>query len=108
MRIRWINCALLLLLLLPISTLASDHAEARFQMASAGEAVAEVTLSAPGASWSTPGAEGTLATLSVDGQYNQDILVVRGAEPAKFKVFLGPLAAGSHVLSVMRNAPWAD
>jgi hypothetical protein len=100
-------CAVLLAFALMTGAFAADRGEARFQMASAGEAVAELTLSAPGASWDKPGAEGALATLSVDGQYNQDILVVRGEQPAKFKVFLGPLAAGSHTLSVARNARWS-
>src|SRR3954468_839893 len=107
MRIRESGLAFLLILAAAGGAFAADHAEARFQMSSAGEAVAELTLSAPGASWDKPGAEGTVATLSVDGQYNQDILVVRGTEPAKFKVFLGPVAAGNHTLSVIRNARWS-
>src|SRR5689334_1459205 len=76
--------AVLLAFLLASSAFAADHGAARFQMASAGEAVAELTLSAPGASWDKPGAEGALATLGVDGQYNQDILVVRGEQASKF------------------------
>ena len=86
---------------------AADHADVSFRMTNAGEAVAEITLSAPGASWERPGAEGSVATLSVDGQYNQDILVVRGEEPARFKVFLGPLNAGNHRLSIQRNSQYS-
>src|SRR4051812_37634235 len=99
MRLFAVRCASLLLLVHSIA-FAADHAESRFQMPTAGEAIAELTLSAPVASWDKPGAEGSVATLTVDGQYNQDTLVVRGAEPSQFKVFLGPLAAGNHVLSV--------
>lgn len=106
MRGSFLGCTLCLLLVRSLA-FAADHAESRFQMSSGGEAVAELTLSAPGASWDKPGAEGSVATLSVDGKYNQDILVVRGSEPAKFSVFLGPLAAGSHVVSVQRNAQWS-
>jgi hypothetical protein len=103
MRKRAIWGALWVLLATVDVAFSADRGELKFQMPAAGEAIAELMLSAPGASWDKPGAEGALATLSVDGQYNQDILVVRGAEPAKFKVFLGPVGAGSHTLSIVRN-----
>ena len=106
MRMFALRCALSLLWVQSIA-FAADHAEVRFQMPANGEAVAELTLSAPGAAWDKPGAEGSVATLSVDGKYNQDILVVRGTEPAKFTVFLGPLSSGNHVLAVQRNAQWS-
>jgi len=55
------------------------HAAGRefsFQLPAPAEAVAEITLQAPGASWGKSGAEAPLAKLSVDGAYNQDIVVV--------------------------------
>ena len=97
----------LLILLVPSFAIAADHAEITFKTSAAAETVAEITLSAPGAAWDKPGSEGAVATLSVDGQYNQDVLVVRGSEPAKFKVFLGPLPAGDHRLSIQRNAQYS-
>ena len=39
-----------------------------------------ITATAPGASWDKPGAEGTVATIYLDGKYNQDLLIVRGAK----------------------------
>lgn len=106
MPVRSLRWAILVVVLSSVG-FASDHADLRFNMPAAGEAVAEVTLSAPGASWEKAGAEGSVATLTVDGQYNQDILVVRGADAAKFTVFLGPLTAGPHTLSVKRNPQWS-
>lgn len=96
-----------LFLSLPCVAWANDHAEMKFQMSAAAEAIAELTLAAPTASWDKAGAEGAVATVTVDGQYNQDILVVRGAEPSKFSIFLGPLPAGNHVVSVSRNPKWS-
>ena len=96
-----------LVLLVPALAFAADRAEIRFQLSANAEAVAEMTLSAPNASWDKAGSEGSVATLSVDGQYNQDVLVVRGSEPSEFKVFLGPLPAGEHKLSVRRNEQWS-
>jgi hypothetical protein len=81
--------------------------EFQFQMPAAGEAVAEIAASAPGASWERAGAEGTVATISVDGEYNQDLILTRGEEQQTFRVFLGPLAAGAHTLRIVRNERWS-
>ncbi len=78
-----------------------------FQLPAAAEAVAEVTALSPGSAWQTPGAEAALATVTVDGAYNQDIAVFHGAEPWTYQVFLGRLAAGTHRLTIERNARWS-
>jgi hypothetical protein len=87
------------------------HAAGRefsFQLPAPAEAVAEITLQAPGASWGKSGAEAPLAKLSVDGAYNQDIVVVsHGPAPWTYRVFLGRLAAGSHHLTIERNDRWS-
>lgn len=69
--------------------------------------MAEVTASAPGASWGRPGAEASLATVYLDGEYNQDIVVDHGSEVWTYSIFLGPLRAGSHRLRLERNAQWS-
>jgi hypothetical protein len=76
-------------------------------MPRAGEAFAEITASAPGASWDHVGAEGSIATVWLDGEYNQDLILTRGEEPEKFRVFLGPVSAGAHTLRVARNERWS-
>jgi hypothetical protein len=82
------------------------HAAGRefsFQLAAPAEAVAEITVQAPGASWGKSGAEAPLAKLSLDGAYNQDIVVVsHGPVPWTYRVFLGRLAAGIHHLTIER------
>jgi len=88
-------------------SLAAEQDSVRFTMATTAEAVAEITASAPGASWETTGAEASVADISVDGQYNQNLVLYRGAQSSVFKVFLGPLAAGAHTIRVQRNAEWS-
>jgi hypothetical protein len=87
------------------------HAAGRefpFQLSAPAEAVAEMTVQAPGASWAKSGAEAPLARLSVDGAYNQDIVVIsHGPAPWTYRVFLGRLAAGTHRLMIERNDRWS-
>ena len=78
-----------------------------FTLPAAGEALAEITAASPGAQWGKSGAEAADATLTLDGAYNQDILLYMGAEPWTYRVFLGPLSAGTHRLTLTRNAQWS-
>ena len=71
-----------------------------FTAATAGEGVLDVTVSAPGVSWGTAGAESAVASLSVDGRYQSD-LVVTSATPVARSVALGSLSAGQHTLSAV-------
>lgn len=97
-----------LLLLAPQSNSRPDATrESQFQLSAAGEAIAEITASAPGASWERAGAEGTVATISIDGQYNQDLILTRGPEAQTFRIFLGPISAGAHRLEIARNQRWS-
>src|SRR5438270_5693371 len=83
-----IRQSLAVLVLLLCAAVAAAQRDYPFQLAAAGEAIAEITATAPGASWDKPGAEGTVATIYLDGKYNQDLLIVRGAEESRFRVFL--------------------
>jgi len=85
----------------------ADQRDTRFEVAAGAESIAEITASAPSASWDKPGAEGTVATVYVDGEYNQDIALVQGAFPMTYRIFLGPLRPGSHLLRVVRNDRWS-
>lgn len=86
---------------------AGNSLEIRFVLEAPGEVIAEVTASAPGASWNRPGAEAAVVTLYVDDRYNQDVVLFQGAERWTYKVFLGPLEAGTHRLRVERNPQWS-
>jgi hypothetical protein len=86
---------------------ASSNREFLFTVSAPSEGVAEITASAPGASWGKPGAEASVATVYLDGEYNQDIVIDHGSVPWTYRVFLGPLTAGSHRLRIERNARWS-
>lgn len=78
-----------------------------FVLTAPGEAVAEIVASNPAGSWQTPGAEAAVATVEVDGQYNQDVVIDRGPEPQSYSVFLGPISSGRHRLHIDRSARWS-
>lgn len=86
---------------------ATASQEIRFELVAPAEAVAEITASAPSASWQRPGAEAAVATVFVDGRYNQDVVIFHGAQRWIYRVLLGPLEAGTHHLRVERNAQWS-
>ena len=90
-------------LLTPICCAAQGLYTTTFTAASAGEAVAEIQASAPGASWDKPGAEGASVSIALDGAYNQDVMIYLGAQSWPYRVFLGPVAAGKHQITIARN-----
>jgi len=78
-----------------------------FTMSGAGEALAEISASAPGAAWDKPDAEAAVATLAIDDVYNQDVLLYMGSQQWTYRVFLGPMTAGQHRLTLARNPQWS-
>lgn len=72
-----------------------------------GEVVAHLELSSPGSDWAQPGREAALATVLIDGQPQQHLMVVTGSASLKTSVFLGPLAEGRHKLEVQRHATYS-
>src|SRR5438270_12695973 len=73
-----------------------------FVVNTSGEAVADIVSSSPGSSWQKPGAEAAVATIELDGAYNQDLVIDRGAASQTYSVFLGPIPSGRHRLHVER------
>lgn len=63
----------------------------------------EIEARAPFASWSRKGAEAAAVLISVNGSYNQDLLLWAGDEVYKYRVMLGRLAKGRHKISVSLN-----
>lgn len=92
-----------LLLVLFLATCAPAQSNFRFNANAAGEAVADIQASAVG-SWGQRGGEAPMATLALDGNYNQDIMLARGLDAATYRVFLGPVSAGAHRITLTRNA----
>ena len=65
--------------------------------ASAGEAILDLTVSAPEVSWVSAGSESAVVSLSIDGRYQSDIVVMSDTPTAR-SIALGALAAGGHIL----------
>lgn len=64
----------------------------------------EVEARSPGASWAMKGAEACDLSISVDGEYNQDLLLWSGDQITTYRVMLGRLSKGSHTIAVSINA----
>ena len=65
----------------------------------------EINARSPGASWAREGAESAALLISVDGVYNQDLLLWAGDELFQYRVMLGHLARGKHTVSLALNLP---
>src|SRR2546422_2547490 len=63
----------------------------------------EIEARSPGASWAREGAEAAALLVSVDGVYNQDLLLWAGDELFPYRVMLGHLPRGKHTVSVALN-----
>ena len=63
----------------------------------------EIEARSPGASWGREGAEAAALLVSVDGVYNQDLLLWAGDEFFPYRVMLGRLTRGRHTVSVALN-----
>jgi hypothetical protein len=59
---------------------------------------AAITATCAGCAWGVKGREAAVLALRVDGRYALDVPLVRGAGPAVYRVLLGPLGAGTHVV----------
>ncbi|MGI8743333.1 MAG: hypothetical protein ACR2NN_12335 [Bryobacteraceae bacterium] len=89
-------CALMILLFASCV----DVRAQTFQAHQGSEIVAELDLSAPGMDWAAEGHEAALVTVLIDGKPQQNIMLYAGADRHTYPVFLGPLAAGEHKLSL--------
>lgn len=70
-----------------------------FLAPTSGEALLDVTASAPRADWGVPGRESAVVAVSVDGTYATD-LVVPSDEPTPRDLALGTVARGKHRLTL--------
>jgi hypothetical protein len=65
----------------------------------------EIEARSPGASWAREGAEAAALLVSVDGVHNQDVLLWAGDEVFQYRIMLGRLSKGKHMVSVSLNLP---
>jgi hypothetical protein len=74
-----------------------------FELTDDMEVGLEIQARSPGASWAREGAEAAGLLISVDGVYNQDLLLWAGDELFEYRVMLGRLTKGKHKVSVALN-----
>ncbi len=74
-----------------------------FKLTEEMEVGLEIEARSPGASWAREGAEAAALLVSVDGVYNQDLLLWAGDELFPYRVALGHLPKGKHTVSVALN-----
>lgn len=67
------------------------------------EVALDIEARAPGASWARKGAEAAALVVTVDGVYNQDVMLWAGGTFYKYRVMLGRLSKGRHTVSVSLN-----
>lgn len=94
-------------LLVPLLVWMPVRAQSRsfpFLLEKSAEVVAELELASPGSDWSQPGREAAVAAVTVDGHTEQHVFVFGEKDSRRYRVFLGPLAAGEHTLAVARDA----
>ncbi|MCA1602747.1 MAG: hypothetical protein LC776_14305, partial [Acidobacteria bacterium] len=63
----------------------------------------EIEARSPDTAWVREGAEASALLISVDGKYNQDLLLWAGGEFFNYRVMLGRLSRGKHTVSVALN-----
>ncbi len=80
----------------------NQSAELTMEALGDGDDIALALLLSPGfARWSDQGRESVVLTVTVDGVYNQDIVVF--GPQREYRIFTGPLRAGKHVVRLVHN-----
>jgi hypothetical protein len=79
----------------------------RFQIDRAGEAVADLVLSSPGADWARAGREAAMADVRVDDGPPFQLMLYAGEAVRKYSVFLGHLGPGQHRIVIERNRTYS-
>src|SRR6185436_18498842 len=86
------------------SVAAQSLLEKRFRVENnEAEVLLELKAAAPHTSWAETGSEAAVATVLVDGKYNQDIFLFAGERGFSYKVMVGRFQPGEHTLRVDFN-----
>jgi hypothetical protein len=86
---------------------AQTIAEKKFHAATEAEVLLDLTASAPGADWGAQGREAAAATIFVDGQYQQDLLLFNGARQHTYQLLLGRQQPGEHTCRIELNRKYS-
>jgi hypothetical protein len=87
----------------PGGQVAPDKAlDTAFNLDAEGEGVLDLTAHVPGADWELVGREAATVRLSVDGVYNQDVVLNLGEQTHTYRLALGAVKPGIHTLRIER------
>ncbi|MGI8897836.1 MAG: hypothetical protein ACR2IB_05525 [Pyrinomonadaceae bacterium] len=87
----------------PKNTPSLPLASESFDLSDDMEVGLEIEARAPDTSWMRKGAEAAALLISVDGMYNQDLLLWAGGELFRYRIMLGRFPRGRHTVSVTLN-----
>src|SRR5437763_336691 len=100
---KWLTLGMLLVTApVPQAAQAQPYVQT-FTVATAAEVVATITAACMRCDWGSAGREAVVLELAVDGAYSQHVVLTR-SETAAYRVMLGMLPAGTHRLSISRDA----
>lgn len=71
-----------------------------FEVAQDADVVATVNAGCAGCDWGRLGREAAVLRLDVDGAYSQHLFLTRGAPLADYRILLGSLRKGTHLLKI--------
>jgi len=74
--------------------------EQSFNVKAEAEVLLDLTADAPRTSWALAGREAAVATVLVDGRYNQDVFLFAGERRFNYRVLLGRFQPGEHTLRI--------
>ena len=90
-----------LIALLLVTALASQAETPKtFNTTQPAEVIADLEMSAPQSDWATEGREAPIASITVDKQPPQHIMLYAGPTKFHYKIFLGKLLGGAHTLTI--------
>ncbi len=74
--------------------------EKGFEATRESEALLDLKALAPGTSWIQKNSEAATVTIFVDNRYHQDVITFAGSQSFTYRVMLGRVGAGSHLLRI--------
>ena len=84
----------------PLVISPTGHQSLPFTAATAGEGVATLTIATVGTDWGTAGSESVVVSYDLDGAPLGQLVLYGGETPTEYRVLLGALTAGDHVIGL--------
>jgi hypothetical protein len=78
-----------------------------FWIQTEGEGLLDLTARVPDGDWEVPGREAAPVRESIDGVYNQDVVLALGEEAHTYQLAIGAVKPGPHTLKVERLAAFS-